>query len=68
MNAAFNYCGSTTPLKSPSKISKAILISLTYSTGKVNVAKSSARNYFFYGTFDWGPVGFFGGILLKIYI
>ena len=46
--ALFNYWGSTTPLRSPSKISKAILMSLTSSTGIVRDAKSSALHSFFY--------------------
>ena len=47
------------PERSPSKISKATLISLTYSTGTVREAYSSAAKAFFSGALGWVLAGAF---------
>ena len=47
------------PLRSLSKMSKAVLMSLTYSTGMVREAKSSALKTFFSGALGCCGAGFF---------
>jgi hypothetical protein len=54
MKASLSYEGSMDPEPSLSNISKACLMSLTYSKGIVIVTYSSALNDFLYGPFVFG--------------
>lgn len=70
MKACLSYPGSMMPLPSLSKISKACLMSMTYSRGRVTETKSSGLNGFLSGTalppLAGTGVGFAGGGLVFV--